>query len=111
MFATEAYRRTIVNWEADARGLLAKFRLAMAESGGAPEFTDLIRDLTEMSPDFRRIWGEHSVDPPSEGVTHFVSSRHGTHSFNHYTLVPDMHPHLRIVIFFPSDDLSASTPA
>lgn len=101
MFARAYYRRTMPNWEADARGIVAKFRVNYGAAGGAPEFSSLVAELMELSPDFRRIWADHEVTNVGEGVYLYRSARHGLLSFQHSTLVLEGWPDLRLVIYAP----------
>ncbi|HXQ42519.1 MAG TPA: helix-turn-helix transcriptional regulator [Candidatus Udaeobacter sp.] len=102
MFARTYHRRTMPNWEADARGLLAKFRMNFGQAADAKEFLSLISELNISSADFRRMWAEHDVSDLGEGVTHFSSPRHGELVFQHHTMMPEALPDLRIIVFIPT---------
>jgi transcriptional regulator with XRE-family HTH domain len=101
MFTRHSYRHTIKNWEEDARGLIAKFRLNFGQAVGAAAFSTLISELSAISPDFQRMWAEHDVSDLGEGVTCFSSPRHGATVFQHFTMMPEALPDLRIVVFIP----------
>src|SRR5581483_11860142 len=59
MFTRSYFRRTMPSWEADARTVLASFRMNFAAASGAPEFAALVARLNAASPVFRRMWPEH----------------------------------------------------
>ena len=101
LFTRSHYRRTIENWEVDARGLIAKLRLTAAQAADSEGFAALISELTSISADFRRLWAEHDVSDLGEGVTHFSSPRQGATVFQHYTMMPEGLPDLRIVVYIP----------
>jgi len=101
MFARSYHRRTMPNWEADARSLVAKFRLNFGQAGGAAEFASLVAELSGVSAEFRRLWAEHDVSDLGEGVTMFASPRHGPLRFQHYILMPEFLPDLRIIAYIP----------
>jgi transcriptional regulator with XRE-family HTH domain len=101
MFARSYHRRTMPNWESDARSLVAKFRMSFGQAGGAEEFASLVAALNGVSADFRRLWAEHDVSDLGEGVTVFASPRHGPMRFQHYILMPEFLPDLRIIAYIP----------
>jgi transcriptional regulator with XRE-family HTH domain len=96
IFTQPVYRETIESWEDDARGLIAKFRLNYGQAAGAEPFAALVAELSAASPDFRRMWAEHDVSD-----LRFSSPRHGATVFQHYTVMPEALPHLRIVVYIP----------
>jgi transcriptional regulator with XRE-family HTH domain len=98
MFTRPRYRETMLNWEEDARSLVAKLRVNYGQAGGAAEFATLVQEMIERSDNFRRMWAEHAVSDPGEGVTIYQSRRHGTLVFRHSTLMPEGLPDLRVVV-------------
>ena len=101
LFTRSHYRRTIKNWEVDARGLIAKLRLNAAQAADSEGFATLISELSSISADFCRLWAEHAVSDLGEGVTHFSSPRQGATEFQHYTMMPEALPDIRIVVYIP----------
>ena len=53
MFSRPCYRRTMPNWEQDARGLVAKFRLSYGQAAGDAEFSHFTDEIIAGSEDFR----------------------------------------------------------
>ena len=102
MFARTYHRRTMPDWDADARALVAKFRMNFGQSAEAASFQSLIAELHTVSADFRRLWAEHDVSDLGEGVTRFTSPRDGTMRFQHHTIMPEATPDLRVVVFIPA---------
>lgn len=101
MFSRPHYRRTMPNWEQDARGLVATFRLNHGQANGAEGFSSFVAEMIALSPDFARIWAEHEVTDLGEGVYFYRTERHGTLAFQHSTLMSEALPELRIVIYIP----------
>jgi PAS domain-containing protein len=99
MFSRHHYRRTMLNWEQDARSLVAKFRLNFGQAAGGAEFSSFVQEMLAVSEDFRRMWAEHEVNNLGEGVYFYRTPRHGTLVFQHSTVVPEVLPDLRIVIY------------
>lgn len=54
-------RDRIVDWEADTRDVLARFRLAAASRPWDGRFSELSAALWQQSPEFRRWWPDHDV--------------------------------------------------
>jgi hypothetical protein len=73
--------------------------LNVGQAGGAPEFASFLREMLALSDDFRRLWRDHDVDDPGEGVYLYRSKRNGLRTFRHSTLVPEAAPQLRIVVY------------
>jgi transcriptional regulator with XRE-family HTH domain len=101
MFARSYHRRTMPTWETDARSLVAKFRMNFGQAADAEEFSSLVSALSVISADFRRLWADHDVSDLGEGVTQFSSPRHGEMRFQHYILMPEFLPDLRIIAYVP----------
>jgi transcriptional regulator with XRE-family HTH domain len=102
MFLRRYHRRSMPDWQADARALLARFRVNLSLAPDKAPFLSLVNELTDLSPEFRRLWADYEVSSPGEGATHFHSRRHGDRHFRHYLLMPEAWPDLHIVIFIPS---------
>ena len=103
MFFSPYHRRTMVNWEQDARSLVAKFRLSHGQAAGAAEFSAFVQEMIACSEDFRRMWADYEVTDVGEGVYLYRTSRHGTLAFQHSTLVPEVLPDLRIVVYLKAN--------
>ncbi|CCF85241.1 helix-turn-helix transcriptional regulator [Nitrolancea hollandica] len=61
IFLNPLMRKLIVNWEANAKGVLALFRASWAHYPNDGSFVELIRDLERASPEFRQWWSVHDV--------------------------------------------------
>ncbi|GAA4185893.1 helix-turn-helix transcriptional regulator [Streptosporangium oxazolinicum] len=65
MLTSPVSRKCFVDWETEARELVARFRTAAVGWYGDPRLTELIENLNESSPHFRRWWEEHHVLGPN----------------------------------------------
>jgi hypothetical protein len=101
MFSRPCYRRTMPNWEADARGLVGRFRLNYGQAAGSPEFRSLVQGMAASSDAFRQLWAEHAVSDFGEGVILYRTPQRGTLAFRHASLMPEALPDLRIVVYTP----------
>jgi transcriptional regulator with XRE-family HTH domain len=103
MFTREQYRRNMPAWEDDARALVATLRLNYSAAGDSSSFSRLFGGLLARSPDFKRIWEDHDVSFSGEGVSRIISRKGEPLGFRSYTLTPETHPSLRIVLFNPGE--------
>ncbi len=67
VFTNPMARQFIVNWEDDARQLLAQFRSSCARYPEDAQLAELIHDLQLCSPEFRAWWPDHEVRGGQEG--------------------------------------------
>jgi transcriptional regulator with XRE-family HTH domain len=61
VFTEPVAREVVVDWEPEARGLLARLRALAARYPHDPKFTRLIDDLHEASQEVRSWWPHHDV--------------------------------------------------
>jgi hypothetical protein len=81
-FTEPAARDVLVDWEPEARGLLARLRTLAGRHPAHPRFTRLIDELHTASPKVRAWWPRYDVQtrhsgrkllrPPGRGVTDFA---------------------------------------
>jgi len=67
-FTDSALRRTMTNWEADARRLVARFRVDHSRVPADLRLQGLVRELEACSADFRRFWREHDLFEKGDGM-------------------------------------------
>src|SRR6266536_4176988 len=89
------------NWEQIARSTLAEFRTANARYPGDRSFEELIEDLKQVSPDFRRWWPHHDVRSALDGHKPIEHPVLGHLEFEHITLQVLSEPDVRIAIYTP----------
>jgi len=82
-FTDSRMRRTMAQWENDARRLVARLRADYAHSAGDLRFRRLIDRLVKDSPDFRRIWEAQDVLETGAGVRLVEVEGIGTVSFDY----------------------------
>ena len=101
-----AYQRDPVTYETMARRVLSKFRVDYSQTPDDPAFEELINELAERCPIFRRLWNSPEVLGRSEAVAYHP--QHGGITLEHSSYVPEGNPTLRVVIFVPYDEQSAA---
>ena len=84
MFTAPRAREVYLEWEAEARAMLGRFRLAAARHPGDPGFAALIEDLQRDSDHVREWWPRHDV----------VGSGTGSKKLRHPVLGPLDYTHV-----------------
>ncbi|WP_153814334.1 helix-turn-helix transcriptional regulator [Streptomyces sp. SUK 48] len=82
VFLEPAAREVVVDWEPEARGLLARLRTLAGRHPGDPRYTRLADELTAGSAEARAWWPQYDVQPrrggrkrlrvPGRGVVEFA---------------------------------------
>ena len=102
MFTRPHERKAMPNWEQDARSLVAKLRLNYGRAAGSADLAALVEQMSACSADFRRMWADQEVTDAGEGIYVYRTAR-GTSAFQHTTLIPEVLPELRIVVYVAVD--------
>jgi hypothetical protein len=108
IFTNPLSRQYIVDWEADARHLLAQFRNSCARYPEDPQLTALIHDLQMHSPEFRAWWPDHEIHSGQEGRKMLNHPQVGYLIFERLTFQVFDTPDLKITVYTPLED--ADTP-
>ncbi|MBE3560636.1 MAG: helix-turn-helix domain-containing protein [Ktedonobacteraceae bacterium] len=102
LFCTPELRKH-PRFEQMAPGTIAEFRAAYARYPGDRWFEELIEDLQEASPEFRRLWPRHRHDAPGEPEV-YKSMQHprvGRLLFELTTLQVPNDPDVKVMIYTP----------
>lgn len=78
VFLEPAARDVLVDWEPDARGLLARLRTLAGRHPGDPRYTRLIDELKAGSPEVRAWWPRYDVQARQGGRKRLRHPRRGT---------------------------------
>ncbi|GAC1393208.1 MAG: hypothetical protein NVSMB38_20320 [Ktedonobacteraceae bacterium] len=108
LFTNPLSRQYIVNWEEDARQLLAQFRSNCARHPEDPQLAELIHDLMLASPEFRAWWPDHEVRSGQEGRKMLNHPQVGYLVFERLTFQVFDTPDLKITVYTPLEE--ADTP-
>ncbi len=104
VFTEPESREFIVNWEDDARYLLAQFRSTYARYPDDPQLTEMIHDLQLVSPEFRAWWPNHEVVSGQEGRKSLNHPQVGLLQFERLTFQVFDAPDLKITVYTPVED-------
>jgi transcriptional regulator with XRE-family HTH domain len=102
MFTRSYHRKSMPNWDADVRSLLATFRFNFGRASDPRGYLSLIAELKAISPAFERLWAMQDVSDRGEGVTRLTSPRLGDLHFTHQVLALEGRPETQIVMFIPA---------
>jgi transcriptional regulator with XRE-family HTH domain len=101
-FGNPAAREVFVDWEPEARALLARFRFAAARYPDDPQFQDLIDRLHALSHEVREWWPAHEVAPLTSGTKRLRHPTLGELELEHVVLQVADEPEQKLVTFKPS---------
>lgn len=108
IFTNPLARQFVVDWEDDARRLLAQFRSSCGRHPEDAQLTALIHDLLRCSPEFRAWWPDHEVLGPVEGRKTLNHPQVGYLLFERLTFqVLDM-PDFKITVYTPVEEADTS---
>ncbi len=108
IFTNPLARQAIVDWEEDARQLLAQFRSSCGRYPGDAQLTELIHDLMLASPEFRAWWPDHEVRSGQEGRKMLNHPQVGYLLFERLTFQVFDTPDLKVTVYTPLE--KADTP-
>jgi transcriptional regulator with XRE-family HTH domain len=86
MFTTAGAREVYLDWQAEARAMLGRFRLAAARHPDDPDFAALIAELHRDSPHVREWWPRHDVTAVGSGSKKLRHPRLGPVLYSHVVL-------------------------
>jgi hypothetical protein len=101
VFTAPEYRQLMVDWESDARRVLALFRADYGRHTGDHDFEDLTNELRAKSAEFRVWWAAHDIAVRKEGRKEFHHHEVGRLRFEHTAFYVADDLHLKLVIYTP----------
>jgi hypothetical protein len=104
VFANEAHRRLLLDWDDLALATLAMFRADSARYAGDPSFERLIATLTRASPQFREWWPRQDVLRPLSGKKRIRHPEAGRMIFEYTSFAVSDQPEMKLVVYTPLDE-------
>lgn len=98
-FADPIARTLLVDWEVEARALLARLRAAATRHPDDPQFTELIERLHDVSAEVRTWWPRHDVGVLGSGRKRLRHPRLGELTLRFVTLQVASDPEQKVVTF------------
>lgn len=104
MFTDPAARTILVEWEAEASALLARYRAAAGRHPDDPAFSELTERLHAASPEVRGWWPRHEIAPLSSGSKRLRHPALGELELQHVVLQIADEPELKLVTFAAAEE-------
>jgi transcriptional regulator with XRE-family HTH domain len=102
MFTTDQARETYLEWEPEARAMLARFRLSAARHPDDPDVRALIAELQRDSEHIREWWPRHDVAAMGgTGAKKLRHPRFGPVEYSHVVLQVADRPDQTLVTYTP----------
>ena len=101
LFTSPTLRALHVDWEADARVSLEKFRMDFWRHRNERSFADLVSELRAASPEFRLWWASPFVHSTGDGVKTFWSKDGQAIEYTYSVLTLSENQSQRLVVFMP----------
>ena len=102
MFTCGQAREVYLEWEAEARAMLGRFRLAAARYPDDPGVSALIAELLRDSEHVRDWWPRHDVAAMGSGSKKLRHPRLGPMVYSHVVLQVADHPDQTLVTYSPA---------
>jgi transcriptional regulator with XRE-family HTH domain len=100
-FADTRFRRSMVDWESDARRIVGRFRADYAKTAKDVRTAELIAGLERDYPDFERVWREYAVLDRDSGVRNIRVRGIGPTRFHYTVLNVEGSRGLKLVLYSP----------
>lgn len=103
IFTNPEVRAKQHDWETIARFCVAAFRADAARAGAMSQTTQLVEELSQASPEFRRLWGENQISVPGEGAKRLNHPVLGTIDLEFSAFAVDGRVDLNLMVYTPVD--------
>lgn len=108
MFADQEFRRRLPSWRDEAQGVVEALRRDVALVTDDAEMRRFVEDLVSLSPDFRTWWNRPGDRPAGRGPA-TILDKGRERRFEQEVLTVDEHRHLRMVVYFETDETGNGT--
>lgn len=90
-------------WEAQARRMVAQFRVAYDAFAGDPAFVALVAELEAGCPGFREGWEAHDVRAAPSGVKRLRHAARGWTTYEYATFQCNQNPAVKLTVYTPME--------
>jgi hypothetical protein len=101
MFGTQRAREAQYDWESVARGVVAGFRADVARGGVTEQVSELVDELSAISPEFSAYWRDNDVIAHSEGVKRLKHPQAGLLELEFSSFAVEGRPELSMIVYNP----------
>ena len=99
MFTEPAAREVLVDWEPEARNILARLRAIAGRHAGHPRVARLVAELSEASPEVREWWPQYDIQFSHAGQKRLRHPRLGVVTVSHAAFHVAERPEQTLVIY------------
>jgi transcriptional regulator with XRE-family HTH domain len=99
MFTEPAAREVLVDWEREARTILARLRAIAGRHPGHSRVTRLVAELTEASPEVRQWWPQYDIQFSHAGRKRLRHPRLGVITVSHAAFHVAERPEQTLVVY------------
>jgi transcriptional regulator with XRE-family HTH domain len=103
-FTDPAWRAALVDWELGMSRMVAQYRLNMADHVGEPSWKDLVRRLSDASPEFVDMWSRRDVQGVENRAKLLMNSHVGLLRLHHTSYWIGPRSGTRVVVYTPLDE-------
>jgi transcriptional regulator with XRE-family HTH domain len=108
MFSEGRIRAAQEDWRAVARFVVAAFRADVARAGATTESTQLVEELSRLSPEFEALWRDNDIVAPGGGFKRIHHPELGLLELEFSAFAVDGRPDLAMVVYNPATDAEAA---
>jgi hypothetical protein len=101
MFTNPHVRTAQEDWKSVARAVVAMFRADAARAGADEAITELVEDLSRLSPEFEALWREKNISAPGEGLKRIKHPELGLLELEFSVFAVDGRPDLGLLVYNP----------
>ncbi|RVD56965.1 XRE family transcriptional regulator [Mesorhizobium sp. M2D.F.Ca.ET.185.01.1.1] len=108
MFGNPRVRDAQDDWQSVARFVVGSFRADAVRAGAGAEVTELVEELSRISPEFAALWRDNDVVPAhGEGVKRLRHSEIGLIELEFSVFAVDGRPELGMIVYNPATQADA----
>jgi transcriptional regulator with XRE-family HTH domain len=101
MFGNQRARDAQYDWESVARAVVAGFRADAARAGGTEQVSQLVEELSALSPEFAALWQDNEVIAHSEGIKRMRHPEVGLLELEFSSFTVEGRPELSMIVYNP----------
>jgi len=101
MFGSQRTRNVQHEWESVARAVVAGFRIDVARAGATEQVSQLIDELSAISPEFSAYWQDNEVIAHTEGVKRLNHPKGGLLELEFSSFAVEGRPELSMIVYNP----------
>lgn len=101
MFGSQRTRNAQHEWESVARAVVAGFRIDVARAGATEQVSQLIDELSAISPEFSAYWQDNEVIAHTEGVKRLNHPEGGLLELEFSSFAVEGRPELSMIVYNP----------